>query len=77
MVTFCKVNSLPESSWTIQIGDIAYTDVFCDGTVVLAETLKHCSGCTVQLCRIKAAHINVIDEQLAGMEVNYTGEDLP
>jgi hypothetical protein len=76
MITFCKANSLPESSWTVQIGYIAYTDVFCNGTVVLAKALKDCSGCAVQLCRIEAAYINVIDEQFAGVEINYAGEDL-
>jgi hypothetical protein len=75
VIAFCEANGVPECCWAVQMGYIAYTDIFCNGAIVLAETLKDCSGCAVQLCRIEAAHINVIDEQLAGMEIDYAGEN--
>jgi hypothetical protein len=74
MVTFCELNSLPQCCWTVQIVNIPYTNVFGDGAIVLAEALKDCSGCAVQLCRFIASHINVVDKQLAGAEVHYAGK---
>ena len=60
----------------VQIGNVAYTNVFGDGTVVLAEILKDCGSRAVQLGRFVASHINVVDEQLARVEVYYAGKDL-
>jgi hypothetical protein len=31
----------------------------------------------MQLCRLIVTHINVVDEQLARIEVYYAGKDLP
>ena len=59
-----------------QIGNVPYTDVFGDGTIVLAETLKDCGSCVVQFCRFVATHIDAIDKQLAGVEVYYARKDL-
>lgn len=56
--------------------NVPYTNVFGYGAVVLAETLEDCGCCAVQLCRFIAAHINIVDKQLAGVEVHYAGEHL-
>src|SRR5260221_12140031 len=61
----------------VQIGNVAYTDIFGDGHIVFAETLKDCGGCAMQLCRFIATHVNVVDEQLARVEVYYAGKNLP
>jgi len=61
----------------VQIGNVAYTDIFGDGPIVFAETLKDCGGCAMQLCRFIATHINVVNEQLARVEVYYAGKNLP
>jgi hypothetical protein len=76
MVTFCEPNSIPECWLMVQIGNVTHTDVFGDGTVILAEILKDCSSCAVQLGRFIATYINVVDEQLAFVKVYYTGKDL-
>lgn len=61
----------------VQIGNVAYTDIFGDGPIVFAETLKDGGGCAMQVCRFIATHIKVVDEQLARLEVYYAGKDLP
>jgi hypothetical protein len=76
VVTFCEPNSPPQRRGVVQIGNVPHTDVFGDSAIVLAETLKDCSRRTVQLCGFIPTYINVVDEQLAGMEVHYAGEDL-
>ena len=76
MVTFCELNSLPQCCWTVQIVNVSYTNVFGNGAIVLAETLKDCGGCAVQFGGFIVAHINVVDKQLAGVEVHYAGKHL-
>jgi hypothetical protein len=46
----------------VQIGNVAYTDVFGDGPIVFAKTLKDCGGRAMQLGRFIATHINVVHE---------------
>ena len=76
MVTFCEPDSSPQGWWMVQIGNVSYTNVFGDGTIILAETLKDCSGRAVQLGRFIAPYINVVDEQLARVKVYNAGKDL-
>ncbi len=76
MVTFSKVNSPTQCRGAVQIGYIAYTNVLGDCTVVLAEALEDGGGCVVQLRRIIATHINVVNEQLSGMKVHDARENL-
>jgi hypothetical protein len=76
MVTFCEPNSSLQCWWMVQIGNVPYTNIFGDGTVVLAEILKDCGGRAVQLGRFITSHINIIDAQLARVEIYYAGKDL-
>ena len=76
MVTFSEPNSVPKCILMVQIGNVTHTNIFGDGTVILGEILKDCSGCAVQLGGFIATHINVVDEQLAFVEVYYAGKDL-
>jgi hypothetical protein len=76
MVTFCEPNCPPQGRSMIQIGNVPNTDVFGDSTIILAETLKDSGGCAVQLGRFIPTYINIVDEQLASIEVYYAGKNL-
>ena len=53
----------------------ARADVFAYGAVVPGKSLQDGGRRGVQVCRIVASYVDVVDEQLAGFKLDETEED--